>query len=51
MEDLNFQKLEKQKGRAQQGLEIEVFDYYTGLPRHVRLYPEGKVSKHPYLWL
>ena len=36
---------EKQKGRAQQGLEIEVFDYYTGLPRHVKVISGGESFK------
>lgn len=36
---------EKQKGNAQQGLEIEIFDYYTGLPRHVKVISGGESFK------
>lgn len=36
---------EKQKGNAQQGLEIEVFDYYTGMPRHVKVISGGESFK------
>jgi len=36
---------EKQKGNAQQGLDIEIFDYYTGLPRHVKVISGGESFK------
>lgn len=36
---------EKQKGRAQQGLDLEVYDYYTGRPRHVKVISGGESFK------
>ncbi|MDD2491960.1 MAG: SbcC/MukB-like Walker B domain-containing protein, partial [Bacteroidales bacterium] len=36
---------EKQKGNAQQGLEIEIYDYYTGQPRHVKVISGGESFK------
>lgn len=36
---------EKQKGAAQQGLEIEIYDYYTGQPRHVKVISGGESFK------
>lgn len=36
---------EKQKGSAQQGLDLEVYDYYTGLPRHVKVISGGESFK------
>lgn len=36
---------EKQKGGAQQGLDLEVYDYYTGRHRHVRLISGGESFK------
>lgn len=36
---------EKQKGPAQQGLEIQVYDYYTGQPRHVKVISGGESFK------
>ncbi len=36
---------EKQKGAAQQGLEIQVYDYYTGQPRHVKVISGGESFK------
>ena len=36
---------EKQKGGAQQGLDLEVYDYYTGQPRHVKVISGGESFK------
>ncbi len=38
-------KEEKGKGRAQQGLELEVFDNYTGKARHVKTFSGGEGFK------
>lgn len=39
-------KTEKAKGNVQSGLELEVFDEYTGLTRHVKTLSGEKASKH-----
>lgn len=36
---------EKQKGGAQQGLDLEVYDYYTGKARHVKVMSGGEGFK------
>lgn len=36
---------EKQKGGAQQGLDLEVYDYYTGQGRHVKVISGGESFK------
>lgn len=38
-------KMEKAKGNVQSGLELEVFDEYTGLTRHVKTLSGAKALK------
>ena len=36
---------EKKKGQAQKGLDLEIYDYYTGQPRHVKVISGGESFK------